>query len=399
MLTLVLALAVLGVMLLRLAGYLGGVPGEASATATVMPSPAATRIQQQVLPTEPLQTPQPAQTLTAQANASTPAADWSNRLLDQSLEVIQNPPPIGPGIVWWRSSDFTGQLSRGGEDVLLGGDVLNLDSITSLLILTPDPSNPDQLVEQGGINWEGDALLLSTAASANNTSADWLLSRGTAAQALAALVEQAEVREMVLNAAYTGSTGGEARLVLISASELGGATPTPAPTNPGYTPTPARTPTPLPTATPTRVPEAYMGQVVAGLFQPVITSADDFPPDVVQDYLDAHPWTGTLTWTETGPQIGGLPVAVDDATELNFYAFQTEGEDAGATERFFHVTYNGSVTRFPEQQLIFQEQRMDEVLYWVVRAAAQQGGQLTVAFDDFGARQAITVLGFRPYDN
>jgi hypothetical protein len=40
---------------------------------------------------------------------------------------------------------------------------------------------------------------------------------------------------------------------------------------------------------------------------------------------------------------------------------------------------------------------MEEIVYWIVIHAAERGGQMLVAYDDYGQRQAITIIGFRPF--
>lgn len=397
LLTLLLALAVLGVMLLRLDGGLPALtePIVSEPTPDPVESPVASRAQR-LLPTEVLLTPQFELTLTPRGPAG-PADTWSGAVLEHVLPTLAEPVTDGEGAAWWRSGTRSGELSISGSTLLLGGQPLPVDDVRLLDVLAPNRADPDHLDRYGRIAWEGDALRLTAVDTQTGGEAHWLLSQGQPSEALAALVREARSRDSVLTAAYTETLEREASLVLLAAPRSDAPTRTPQPTSTAL-PWPTRTPTPTSAPTPTRVPEEYMGQIIGEQLAPVIEAADSFAPEAVQTYGSRHPWTGLLTWTEAGPQIGGLPVVVADTQELGFYSLQA-GDPGGTVERFLLVTYDGRVTRFPEQQVIFMEHRMSEVLYWVVRDAAMQGGQLVVAFDDFGARQAITVLSFRPYNS
>jgi len=66
----------------------------------------------------------------------------------------------------------------------------------------------------------------------------------------------------------------------------------------------------------------------------------------------------------------------------------------GDVTRFLRALYDGQTTRLPDEQVYFQGQRMNEILYWMARRATERGGRLIVSYDDFGAMQVITVVGF-----
>lgn len=393
-LTLVLALAALAVMLLQLRS---GPLVDVTATSQAPTGTAPTRAER-LLPTEVLRTPQAALTLTG-PGPSTPADDWSSDLLDQSLPALAEPLPDAPESAWWQDTERRGDLVVAGGRVTLGGQPLELGDIALLTVLTPSRQDAGRLLAQGSISWDGDVLVLTTTGSSEEDveAGRWRLSESSASLALRALVVQAEAREQVLTAAYQHTFGREGQLVLLSARAPGEPTPTPTTAVVQATPLPTFTPFPTGTATPTRVPEAFMGEVIAGELEPVIDASDDFPEQAVDAMIGSHPWTGLLTWTETGAQIGGIPVVVRGVEEMTFYTLQEAG-DGVESSPFLTIVYDGSATRFPEQQVLFMEHRMGEVLYWMVRAAAEQGGQLVVAFDDFGARQTVTVLDFRPYN-
>ncbi len=397
-LTLILALVALGVMLTRLRGEWDDLRATPAGSPAPSPSPSPSDTNtDRVVPREDIPTPQPDLTLTL-AGRSTPADDWSNRLLDRALTVISEPLPAGSAIVWWRGADNSGQLALGEGGVLLGSRPLDTSGLLTLDVLTPNPDSPDQLQTLGRVSWEGDALMLTArGVSPGEPDSTWLLSGGTLPLALSALVEQAEARGWALTAAYSETLTGQGALVLLAAVEPGDATPTPFAPPPDVTLSPTPTVPPPATPTPTRVPEPYMGEVIAGVLEPVMEDVRGIPQEAMQEAIGLHPWAGPLTWTETGPLVDGIPVAVQAADELNLYTLYETADGKVGTRRFLEITFDGSVTRFPEQQVLFQEQRMEEALYWIVRTAAEEGGRLYVALDDFGARQSLTVLAFRPY--
>lgn len=397
-LILILALVVLGVMLVRLRGEWSTLlaPSAGSSTPSPSPSPSAVNVDR-VVPRDDIPTPQPDLTLTL-AGRSTPADDWSNRLLDRALPVISEPLPAGTAIVWWRGADNSGQLALGDGDVRLDSRPLDIGDLLTLEVLMPDPDSPDQLQTVGRITWEGDALMLiARGVPSGEPDSTWLLSRGTPRLAISALVEQAEARDWALTAAYSETLTGQGSLVLLAAVEPGDATPTPFAPPPDVTLSPTPTVPPPATPTPTRAPEPYMGEVIAGVLEPVIEDVRGIPQEAMEEAVGLHPWAGPLTWTESGARVDGIPVAVEAASELNLYTLYETASGEVGTRRFLAITYDGSVTRFPEQQVLFQEQRMNEALYWMVRAAAEEGGRFYVALDDFGVRQSLTVLAFRPY--
>lgn len=395
---LLLTVAALGVIVLRITGLAAG-PLPVREPVAVVDSPSSsppTATAPTPLPTEaPLETfPLP----TADPFApTTPADQWANRVLDQTLPDLVDPLPPATGFVWWQSSAASGELAVGGGGVTLAGEMLNLDGLRAVSILVPERANPNHLAPRAEVRWEGAALILTTVPiQPGAAEAYWLLSNADAALAVAALVNQARARDFTLVAAYAELFAGEAQLVLTGALAEGAAAASP-PQARAATPTPTGRFTPSPTLppTPTRVPEAFMGQVIAAALDLVIDEAKAFDPAAVARFAENHPWTGLLTWTETGPAVGGLPIAVQEAQELTFYTLEPRGT-AQDVSRFLHVTYDGNVTRLPAQRVLFQEHRMDEVVFWMVRRSIERGGQLLVAYDDFGTRQAITVIGFRP---
>nr|MBN1228946.1 hypothetical protein [Anaerolineae bacterium] len=165
-------------------------------------------------------------------------------------------------------------------------------------------------------------------------------------------------------------------------------------------PTPARTPTGTPTAlvtvTPTSIPSQDLGDAIRMVIDPVIDDASFYHPDATAAYVDNHPWVGALSWTEQGALIGGRLTVIEQAEKVSFYALQP-GDPLGTTDSFLIVTYNGAFTRLDYRGLVFYEQRTEEILYWLVRRAAERGGQLIVAYDGIGAQQAVIVVDYKSF--
>jgi hypothetical protein len=228
----------------------------------------------------------------------------------------------------------------------------------------------------------------------------WIVGGAAPSHAIRAIAEAATAQGVTLDAAFIENPGRQGELALVGIIEPE-TTPTPLVASPGG-PTPTLTWTPSPTwtplpPTPTRVPDPYMGRVIAERLGPVVEAALAFDPNAVYFFAENHPWVGILAWTEHGPSIAGRAPAVAKAEELAFYTLQAN-ESSPTVISFLYIYYADGATRFPDDLVYFPGHRMEEVLYWMVRAAADQEGQLIVAYDDFGAKQAITVVGFRPFE-
>jgi hypothetical protein len=135
-----------------------------------------------------------------------------------------------------------------------------------------------------------------------------------------------------------------------------------------------------------------MGRIVAGYIDPVIVLSEQYHPGATTTFINTHPSTGVLTWAASGPLVGGRETAIDNASELVIYSLQANDPE-GTVIRVFEVLYASQATRFPAEQIFFQDHRMGEVLYWLVQTAREQNVELLVAYDDFGAKQAITIIG------
>lgn len=394
-----LVLAVLALVLLVLrvthvldsALFAGDVPdGAASPAAGGTPLPTATPA-----PT-PYPTERPTVTFVPEdlgEDSSSPADQWAGQLFGAALPVLSGGSLAGGAFVWWQNPAENGTLAANDDGVWLGGRQLALDDLERLEISIPTAPGSNRLASYGTIAWEGGALMLTAVGGQDGAaSTRWLLSNTQPQTAMRALIQQAAEQGYRLTAAYSATFEQHASLVLTAA--------TPAELTPEVTTPPAvdsaaptRTPTAAPTIqpTPTRAPEALLGETVAQRVNPAAEALADLPDSLKVGFAESHPWVGLLTWTESGPQIAGRAIAIQEAEELTVYVLASS--DNGATgERVLSATYNGSFTRLPDDQLIFQGQRMDEILYWMVRAAFDEGGQLLVAYDDFGTRQALTLI-------
>lgn len=396
---LVLAIGVLIVAIARLTGHLDILPITPPPTPSLTPSRTAPPPTSR--PTRSVAEPDAAAALpltATQGGPSSPADQWAGRVLDRILPLLDALPPLEPGTAWWQATGSGALLTVEGSDLLLGGHLLIPSQHVSIDLLIPSAAGSTPLRGQASVAREGEALVLTVLPPDPTADAiQWLLSNADPAQVLRMLVTQADSRGVTLIAAYAEPQTTQAELVLLGAVEAG-VTPTPSPTvqTPGPTPTATRTPTATATGTPTRVPEAFYGEVIAGVIDPFIDAADEIDADTALAFAQDHPWTGLLTWAEEGPAVGGRALPVREADDLLIDALAPD-DPTGGTELLLALEYNGHFTRLVDKQVVVYDRRMDEALYWMVRRAADRGGQLYVAFDDFGARQVLTVIDFRPF--
>ncbi len=393
---LLLALVTLAAMILRMTGRLAPAVSSPSDTATLYVTTqsggsAEVELMPSVLPILP--TGQGTLSLPDDGPAS-PADPWANAVLDAALPALSASLPDASGLAWWQGSSAIGPLAVSGEVATLNGQPVGSSTLTSLTVLIPKNDNPNYLTSIASMERQNGVLTLSVDSPENM---QWVLSNATTDVALQALAAQAAQRDTILLAAYSEGMGVEAQLVLVSAEdravvEAASATARAS----ALTPSPSPQPTPVRTPTPTRTPEAYLGRVMAEKIDPVIDDAGSFDPTAIARYLDQHPWIGLLTWTESGAEIDGRKTALSLAEDITFYTL-SPNDPSGSTRRFLQVTYDGEVTRLPDDQILFQGQRLEEMLYWMVRRAAERGGQLIAAYDDFGSKQSVTIVAFRPF--
>jgi hypothetical protein len=400
--SLLLALITLGVLIFA---YLDlPLPGTAG---LLMPSPTApaaprpTRTATSPPSESPTRRPSPSATPNLSLTPfepATPADQWAAQVLAAAVPLLQDSPPQADGLLWWQASNAGGLLDYEEEMPTLANRPLSVDDLSTISIWVPDPTAANRLIHLGAVTVDDNTLTLVYASPESPyTESRWLVSMAQPSLALRALAMQAERQDIYLEAAYVETTSQQADLALI---RFGWRTPSPTaplPSPAAPTPTAPNTATPtVITLTPTRAPEALLGRLVGDALDPVINTLQEMPPDAIQAY-NRHPWTGTLTWTETGAEIDGRHTAVSLAADLDFYTLSVESPSSPTT-RFMSLTYDGRETRLPDEQVRFQGQRMDEALFWMVRRAAERGGQLIVAYDDFGARQVITVIDFRAFE-
>ncbi len=345
------------------------------------------------LPTPPPLTPLPGilskttpASLYTESSDHTPADAWAAALLNRLLMNI-------PSANWEDQTVLPLRLT--GSALVLGEDPLTLDAERRLQLLVANAQTPSAAQEVGAISPEGGALVLSVSRlDASQSEASWRLSSGSARMALAALVDQALLQGIVLTASY--QSGAVPQLIFygaMSADQVVATLPDP----PRQAVQPTSTPA-LSSPTPTRVPEEYLGQVVAGKLAPIITAAIEYDPDMTRAFIERHPWTGVLDSTAEGIRVGGRLIPVMDARQMTFYAV-APGDLTGHAERFLTVIITAeNTTRFPDDRIYFQGHRFEEILDWVIVVAAEKGGRLVVAYDDLGLRQAVTIIGFVYFD-
>ncbi len=325
----------------------------------------------------------------------TPADEWANLLLDRALPLLNQPAMPAEDLVWWQAHEARGALEFGQDAITLNGMPLEISPLQRIELFMADRAKPEHLVNLGSVVPNRGVLVLAISNPDADTTRRWILSNGSPALALRALIAQAAMRGVILHIAYAPSAGAGIELVILEAQTVDLSSPTVvASSTPGPSPTATRTPTPTITLTPTRPPDAYLGRVVAEKIDPVIDAVERLSPTTTLAFVERHPWAGLLASSEAGPQVAGRPVATDQAQEVNFYVLVDPGHQ-GTVERFLTAVYTPEgTTRLPDELIYFQGHRMSEILYWMTVRAAERGGYLIVAYDDFGARQAITVAGF-----
>jgi hypothetical protein len=307
---------------------------------------------------------------------SAPVEAWARELL-----------PLIVGHTAYQSAQFSPETLIVHEaELYVGSHPIALDGRITIRLLLPSDEAPFSPIVVGALAEEGGVLVLTTSDGPRR-----LVSGGSMADALRALMSAAAAERYRLEAAVAGETEASADLVMVAYSlgELAERTPTP----PGYTPLPM-----LGVTTPTPLPDINLERLVDEQTDSIIDAVPLFHPDAVMGFLENHPWTGTLTWSEQGPRVGGRLLRVAEADALTVYMLNPNDPSLAAVP-VMALTYDeDSWTTTLSEGRWFYGHRLEEVLYWMVRRAAERGGQLLVAYDEPGARQAITVIGFRPFE-
>jgi hypothetical protein len=323
---------------------------------------------------------------------ATPADLWANAILDAVLPILEgNTAPV-EALAWWYTTPQGGVLALEDGIVTIDRQQIDMPEDQNVEIAISDPALPNSL------RLTGEARLLDTALQLTlndlimgQENSRWLLSGASPVLAIEALAAQASARDVSLTVAYAQS-GPTMQVVLLEATRLTNASQsgTETPGTGTITPTPvALTPTSI------RAPEAYLGQIVASRINPGIDEAKGISPSLTQRFIDRHPWAGILATSENGITINNRSTSITRATELVVYLLT---DSSGDVTRLFSVEYTrDGTTRFPEDQLIFQAHRMEEILYWIIVRAAERDGQVIVAYDDFEDTQTITLIGFRKF--
>jgi len=221
----------------------------------------------------------------------------------------------------------------------------------------------------------------------------WILAGKSFETPINALAIQAAARSKQCLVAFNETGDSDSELALLGLQPLSG-TQLPTPTT-SASPNSA-TPNPLPSPTATRPPDVGLGRLVAAKLDSVIDGLGAILPQSMAVYASQHSSPGPLTWTEAGPRANGRPISVAQATDLTIEYLAPNMPD-GLVVPLLTATYDGSVTRLPDERVYFQGQRMEEILYWMVYHSAERQGILMVSYDDFGARQRIGIVGFTPF--
>jgi|GEM_PF-841999 len=393
-----LLLLAFGLVMLVSLIWLGFARPESAAAPTAAPAPSQSVSPRSSRPDLGELPPTPTLNL-SNAGGATPADPWADALLDIALPLVERASRINTdGLAWWESSAARGDLLVASQVLLIGSQQPDIEEIQALVVFVPDVNSLGTLIPVAEVDREGPVLqLVLTPPEPAQPGGQWLLSDASFDTALQALATRARQRDLVLSVAYTRDPFIEAQIVLVGQRTVGQTpTATPAPETgtdiPSATPTLTLTSTIIPTATSTRQPEEYMGRLIAQRLDPVIDRVADRTAVDIASHISRHAWAGPLTWTETGAQIAGRSTAVAETTDLFFY--QLDDLTTGDVTRFLRALYDGQTTRLPDEQVYFQGQRMNEILYWMARRATERGGRLIVSYDDFGAMQVITVVGF-----
>jgi hypothetical protein len=236
---------------------------------------------------------------------------------------------------------------------------------------------------------EGALTLIAYDQNSPDNQRDWIIGKNDLAIPFHALAVQAAARNTIVRLALDTDDGIRTEIV------IAGIDPYLVVESPPSA-DPQSTPILQQSSTPTRIPEVAMGRMVADYLDPVLDGLPGIQDESVENYVRTHPFSGLLTWTENGPEIDGYGLSVELAELITLNSL-VPGSTTGEQYTFLTAQYNGSVTRILEVQIYYQEQRMEELVYWAIVRAAEHGGQLRVSYDDFGSRQAITIIGFQMF--
>ena len=323
------------------------------------------------------------------STSETPADAWANAVLDLLLPIIESNTTDEQESINWNSS--IGDLRWQNNQVVVAQQPVDILSGYTIQIAASNNQHPSSPLPIGEITPVDGALRLTIA----NAEADrWLLSSTSSILPLKALFTQAELRRIILHGFASTKARSVFQIVFVGIQRTTRVNDTP--NNPSAS-VAQKFPTPTFTATATRAFDSYLGAFVAGKIDPAIDQAQAISPADTRYFHDRHTWAGLLTSSETGFQVAGRSIDVSYATELTVYMLEDRSKP-GSVSRLFTVQYNAEerTTHFPDDKILFQAHRMDEIVYWMVVRAAQRGGQIIAAYDNYGEKQSITVIGFKP---
>ena len=133
---------------------------------------------------------------------------------------------------------------------------------------------------------------------------------------------------------------------------------------------------------------------LSGLLQPTI---DLQRQAEIDSFARNHAWAGPLTWGPDGPMVAGRPLNLDDARSLRLFTLQVESEQPTSV-RLLVAEWDGNGTQIdsPGGSQRYYGFRLSEIVHVMVLLAQQQGGQLSVAYDNVGSYRGLVILDFQP---
>jgi hypothetical protein len=400
---LVLALAVLGFILARGVSQSGSEQtSEELPVAIESPVPSATPQSADgalaALPTVDL-------TLAAIVRPS-PLQEWASAVLDKTIEHFNGGSLLAPAdFSRLQGNELRGPLTQLDGSLAIGEETVIPDVPATIEIVLPDSSQPGNLLNLGRIEHDANTLTLRIAGQQEGSQSVRSLSGDLLpGDALVALAQEAQTRGLTLVVVYWGTPGEGGILALIEMVPVTTEIPvTQVP--PEETPTPGAPPLPTATPSPTLVYQQAIRLTIEDNLDALIEVAQRNPElarEALGSYTQSHTLVGVLTWdTDQGqPNIAGRPVMLDAALaqSLTLFGLENEPGPVPMTTTFLEARWDGDGTLVINENASqwYYGYRLSEIVHWLVLAAEDQGGQLTVAYDDVGSYRALTVIDFQP---
>lgn len=382
---LLLALTVLILVALKLTSKPREILSIPSSTPEFISSPSSTLSNEEIFPQITITVkipPEPEEQLAAQK-------EWSSTLLTILQERQEIPNPLLAATNWYGQTSIVGILAVDEEDVIAIDNAIPAFNFEKLDIYLPDSHIPEELLLIGQIEQDADAIWLAIFnGNTPGRKKEWRLHGLAIQDAVKILVEEAALSHQNLIVGFSQEQN-TASLILLNSVDSASLYQ--------HTPTPTSTPILLPTATATRIPSPELQAIIETWLKPIIDISGNFHPSAIAKYIQTHAWTGPLTWSLEGAEIGGREVNVMDADELDFYYLRPDDPN-GTTIHFLTILHEGGTITLPEPGAHFFSHRTEEALYWMVVYASSRGGQLVAAYDCSGTKQTLTIIDFEPYD-